>query len=82
MPGDTGIPLMWATHPSNFDREQNVKQRYIRSPIDGRRAWVLFEKMQAICEAITDETISRPSRTIAAAVSSQEVSMPSTSICV
>jgi len=30
--------------------------------------------------ATTEETISRPSRTIAAAVSSQEVSIPSTSI--
>ena len=25
-PGNEGIPQMWATHPSNFDREENVKE--------------------------------------------------------
>src|SRR5207249_7668595 len=33
-----------------------------------------------ICEAMTEERIAQPSRTTAAAVSSQDVSMPSTNI--
>jgi hypothetical protein len=41
-PGDSGVPLMWATHPSNYDREQNAKRTYIRVPLDERPAWALF----------------------------------------
>lgn len=40
--GDGGIPHMWATHPSNFDREKNAKQHYIRSVLDERTPWCLF----------------------------------------
>ena len=40
---DTGIPLMWATHPSNYDRENNAKSLYLRADLDDRPSWVLFE---------------------------------------
>jgi Zn-dependent protease with chaperone function len=52
-PGDLGIPLMWASHPSNFDRERNVKARYIRCPIDVRSAWLLFTDAEALREQVT-----------------------------
>ena len=52
-PEDTSVPKMWATHPSNYDREQNVKARYVRGPIDGRSAWELFADAPAVREAVT-----------------------------
>ncbi len=52
-PSDTSVPKMWATHPSNYDRELNIKQRYVRSPIDERSAWALFDNAADIREAIT-----------------------------
>lgn len=58
-PGDTGIPLMWATHPSNFDREENAKRHYVRSAIDERSAWVLFHEPAPLREKLTRLCYSR-----------------------
>jgi Zn-dependent protease with chaperone function len=52
-PADLSVPLMWATHPSNHDREVNAKRRYIRSPIDARSAWVLFQDAPAVREKVS-----------------------------
>jgi Zn-dependent protease with chaperone function len=52
-PEDTSAPRMWATHPSNHDREVNAKSRYVRSPIDPRSAWVLFRDAEAVREKVT-----------------------------
>ncbi len=52
-PGDLGIPLMWATHPSNYDRERNVKQHYVRSTIDDRPSWLVFENAEDLRAAVT-----------------------------
>lgn len=52
-PEDDGTPQMWATHPSNYDREQNAKAYYIRSTLDHRSAWVLFKDPQRLREEIT-----------------------------
>jgi Zn-dependent protease with chaperone function len=52
-PEDTGTPKMWASHPSNYAREQNAKAYYIRCPIDERSAWVLFKNPQALREEVT-----------------------------
>jgi Zn-dependent protease with chaperone function len=52
-PEDDGTPQMWATHPSNYDREQNAKAYYIRSTLDNRSAWVLFKDPQRLREEIT-----------------------------
>jgi Zn-dependent protease with chaperone function len=52
-PGDTGIPLMWASHPSNYDRERNAKRRYLRWAIDERSPWLLFHDPQAVREKVT-----------------------------
>ena len=35
-------PQMWSTHPSNRDRENNVKNTYVSANIDERSAWALF----------------------------------------
>ncbi|MBL8793162.1 MAG: M48 family metalloprotease [Planctomycetia bacterium] len=53
-PGDSGIPLMWATHPSNHDREQNAKRLYVRSPLDERSPWLLFEKADEVRRKMTE----------------------------
>ncbi len=52
-PEDTGAPRMWATHPSNYDREQNAKRRYVRSPMDDRSPWLLFQDAPALRETVT-----------------------------
>ena len=48
-PEDTSVPRMWATHPSNHDREANAKKCYIRSVLDERSSWVLFQDVRALC---------------------------------
>lgn len=35
-------PQMWATHPSNVDREKNAKRIYVANTLDNRPAWTLF----------------------------------------
>jgi Zn-dependent protease with chaperone function len=52
-PEDTSVPKMWATHPSNYDREANAKARYVRGPVDERSAWELFADQRAVREAVT-----------------------------
>jgi Zn-dependent protease with chaperone function len=52
-PEDEAAPQMWASHPSNFDREQNAKEYYIRSAIDERSAWVLFQDPPRLREDVT-----------------------------
>jgi Zn-dependent protease with chaperone function len=52
-PDDVSVPRMWATHPSNHDREVNAKRRYIRSPIDERSPWILFNDGAAVRAEIT-----------------------------
>jgi Zn-dependent protease with chaperone function len=52
-PEDTSVPRMWATHPSNHDREVNAKKHYLRSPVDERSPWLLFEDPDAVREKVT-----------------------------
>jgi Zn-dependent protease with chaperone function len=44
---------MWASHPSNYDREQNAKRDYVYCPIDDRSPWVLFDNPNDIRERVT-----------------------------
>ena len=39
---------MWATHPSNTDREANAKRRYISAEIDQRTAWDIFDETSGL----------------------------------
>jgi len=54
-PEDTTVPKMWATHPSNYDREVNAKRSYIRSAIDERPSWFLFSEVTTLREKVTRE---------------------------
>lgn len=46
-------PEMYATHPSNYDREQNAKRVYLRCPIDERSPWLLFDDVEGLREMAT-----------------------------
>jgi Zn-dependent protease with chaperone function len=52
-PEDTTAARMWATHPSNHEREQNVNRPYVRRPLDEQPAWVLFQDAPALREKLT-----------------------------
>lgn len=52
-PEDDTAPQMWSSHPSNYDREQNAKEYYIRSHLDERSAWVLFTNPRQLREEVT-----------------------------
>lgn len=41
-------PQMWSTHPSNRDREENVKRHYVPCGIDGRPAGVLLRDLPGL----------------------------------
>jgi Zn-dependent protease with chaperone function len=53
-PEDTHVLAMWATHPPNHEREQNLKCRYIRSTFDTRPAWVLFQDPDSVRVRVTE----------------------------
>jgi Zn-dependent protease with chaperone function len=46
-------PRMWATHPSNNEREENAKRHYISAPLDERSAWELFDDDAALRERMS-----------------------------
>jgi Zn-dependent protease with chaperone function len=50
-------PRMWATHPSNADRENNAKRIYIPNALDDRPAWTLFGHGQQIRRKMTEHLI-------------------------
>src|SRR5262249_12451721 len=52
-PGDDGVPVMWSTHPTNYDREQNAKRHYLRTPLDERSPWALFDAAAEVRERVT-----------------------------
>lgn len=40
--GMAQAPQMWASHPPNFERENNAKKRYLKAEISRRSSWDLF----------------------------------------
>lgn len=56
-------PQMWSTHPSNTDREQNAKQRYMSAPHDARSSWVLFENIDAIRNGVIARLVGQAQAT-------------------
>jgi hypothetical protein len=48
-------PSMWASHPRDYEREQNCKAVYIRSDVDDRSAWELFVDPRRVRERVTDQ---------------------------
>lgn len=45
-------PLMWSTHPSNSDREENAKSTYVPCDIDDRESWLLFSDRAAVTASV------------------------------
>jgi hypothetical protein len=44
---------MWATHPSNRDREENAKRVYVAAALDDRPAWSLFAAADELRASVT-----------------------------
>ena len=47
------VAAMWADHPSHYDREQNAKRCYYRSPCDDRPASLLFRDLDGLWEQLS-----------------------------
>ena len=61
------VPRMWATHPSNNEREENAKRTYIAAPLDDRSAWELFDATAALKEQMSSH-VFRNAKTQPAAI--------------
>lgn len=46
---------LWDTHPATFERERNVKRRYVAAPLDDRPSWLLFRDPDSLRTALTIE---------------------------
>jgi Zn-dependent protease with chaperone function len=57
-------PKMWATHPSNADREENAKRHYLASNHDARSAWTLFKQSQKLKESVTAQLLATDQETM------------------
>lgn len=72
-PEDTSIPKMWATHPTNHDRETNAKRQYIRCPIDERSPWILFQEVPVVRETVTRQLYAGTQKLTQAELKAPEV---------
>lgn len=54
-------PQMWSTHPSNVDREENAKRRFVYAEADERSAWTLFHDAEALREQSTSSLFTEES---------------------
>ncbi|MEM6700559.1 MAG: M48 family metallopeptidase, partial [Bacteroidota bacterium] len=52
---ETMIPSMYASHPPNYDREQNAKRTFIEGIEDQQSAWTLFDNDEALKQLITSK---------------------------
>jgi Zn-dependent protease with chaperone function len=52
-PKEAPIEEIWADHPPDHARERNVKRHYIRSVIDERSPWLLFQNADQLKTQIT-----------------------------
>ena len=48
-------PQMWATHPSNSDREKNLKRMYVAADIDARPAMLLLRDADGLKRRLSRE---------------------------
>jgi Zn-dependent protease with chaperone function len=46
-------PTMWLDHPPNWQREDNAKEIYLRTDFDERSAWLLFDRIEELCQRVT-----------------------------
>jgi Zn-dependent protease with chaperone function len=58
-------PTMWASHPANRDREDNIKRRYVSAELDERPAWGLLRGVDTLSQRVTERFLAshrRPRR--------------------
>lgn len=53
-PADDGIPDRYRSHPTDHMRERNAKRVYIRSAIDERSPWLLFQRPESLRRSMTE----------------------------
>jgi Zn-dependent protease with chaperone function len=53
-PENRDVLPMWATHPPHYEREQNLKRRYLRSTFDGRSSWILFREPETVRARVSE----------------------------
>lgn len=49
-----GIPDHLRSHPTHLMREKNAKRIYLRSQIDERSPWILFDNREALCRDMSE----------------------------
>jgi Zn-dependent protease with chaperone function len=55
--GVAQAPRMWATHPTNAEREDNAKRTYVPAEVDGRAAWDLFDDVAGLRQRMSAHVI-------------------------
>lgn len=65
-------PRMWASHPPNDLREENVKKHYLAAGLDTRSSWLLFEDAQAMREQVS-ASIFKDQENLPPTISTEEV---------
>jgi Zn-dependent protease with chaperone function len=61
------VPDMWATHPSNYDRERQAKATYFPAETDERSAWLLLRDSAGLRRAVSKSyyaAVHQPTRAI------------------
>lgn len=53
------LPATWTTHPSDLEREQSAKARYVAAPAESRAAWVAFDDPAALRAQVTARALLR-----------------------
>ena len=60
-----GVTSKWDSHPSMYDREQSVKEVYLRAAVDERSPWLLFDDAEAVRERVTRRFSAAPTTSAA-----------------
>ena len=51
-------PRMWSSHPTNREREDNIKRTYVPCELDERSAWLLFADADGVRARVTEATLA------------------------
>lgn len=58
-PALAALPATWTTHPSDLEREQSAKARYVAAPAESRPAWAAFDDPAALRAQVTARALLR-----------------------
>ncbi|MBL8625058.1 MAG: hypothetical protein JNK64_27360 [Myxococcales bacterium] len=58
-PALAALPATWTTHPSDLEREQSAKARYVAAPAESRPAWAAFDDPAALRARVTARALLR-----------------------